>query len=289
MGIKLPNQNISYPLVRLAHAASSSFVHDCPYKKKQGINPARNKPCRKTGIKQQQYELHEHRRLINTYLSYSNMIKGIICDLDGTLVNSIPFFFLHHQELWKTLGIRLTRAFFERYCNGTNPKEFYKTILSHHEGTHRRYSYAMKLHQHMIKQRELRKIRAFPYVKQMLRTLHKSHRIIVASSSPRPYVRTVLKNNGLLTHIDGIVAGNEVKRTKPDPEIFLRARQKLGMKKSDCIIIEDSIHGVMAAKRAGMRVICLLTSNKRKNVSAYATIARTHRQLIPLIERLGKK
>lgn len=76
----------------------------------------------------------------------------------------------------------------------------------------------------------------------------------VASSSRGDVVRTYLEANGILDRFDALVSGELCKRSKPAPDIFLLAAQKLNVCPKDCLVIEDSPNGVRAGRAAGMRV-----------------------------------
>jgi HAD superfamily hydrolase (TIGR01509 family) len=76
--------------------------------------------------------------------------------------------------------------------------------------------------------------------------------LAVASGGQRPEVETSLRNIGILDLFEVIVAGNEVSRGKPDPEILLRCAELLGHPPRDCLVIEDGELGIEAARRAGM-------------------------------------
>lgn len=77
-------------------------------------------------------------------------------------------------------------------------------------------------------------------------------KLAVASSSERPWVEGHLGRLGLLQHFDAIRTREWVERTKPDPALFLRAAEALGIPPNQAIAIEDSLNGVKAAKTAGM-------------------------------------
>jgi HAD superfamily hydrolase (TIGR01509 family) len=79
----------------------------------------------------------------------------------------------------------------------------------------------------------------------------------VASGSPRHQVETVLRGLGIIERFHTIVAGNEVPRTKPAPDVYLRAVAQLGVAPQNCIALEDSATGITAAKLAGMRAIAV--------------------------------
>ncbi|MFW5866092.1 MAG: hypothetical protein ACOCU6_03285, partial [Nanoarchaeota archaeon] len=68
--------------------------------------------------------------------------------------------------------------------------------------------------------------------------------------------------------------------------IFLLARQELGIKKVDCVIVEDAINGVKAARRAKIDCLCMLTSEKRKDIPEYATVVEKHSLLFDVIESI---
>ena len=76
--------------------------------------------------------------------------------------------------------------------------------------------------------------------------------IALASSTRQASVMRMLEHAGLTAYFDAIVCGDMVSRSKPDPEIFLTAAERLGAEPSDCYVIEDSYNGVRAAHAAGM-------------------------------------
>jgi HAD superfamily hydrolase (TIGR01509 family) len=79
----------------------------------------------------------------------------------------------------------------------------------------------------------------------------------VASSSARRLVLATLGRFGLIERFDAIVSGDSVARPKPAPDIFLLAASRLGVGPSECVVLEDSLAGVEAARAAGMRVVAV--------------------------------
>jgi HAD superfamily hydrolase (TIGR01509 family) len=77
----------------------------------------------------------------------------------------------------------------------------------------------------------------------------------VATSSNRTVAADLLRRAGVMRHFDGVQCGDEVRRSKPDPEIFLRAAASLDCIPSTCLVLEDSPRGIRAAHRAGMDAI----------------------------------
>lgn len=77
----------------------------------------------------------------------------------------------------------------------------------------------------------------------------------VVTSTRRPRALQKLESTGLLPHFDDVITGNEVQHSKPAPDIYLLAAQRLGVAPSHCIVLEDSVPGVRAALAAGMTPI----------------------------------
>lgn len=85
--------------------------------------------------------------------------------------------------------------------------------------------------------------------------LEQHYRLAVASSSSKKEVHQHLKDTGILNKFSSIVCGDMVKTSKPDPSIYLQAAKGLGVKPSACYALEDSKNGIIAACRAGCKVI----------------------------------
>ena len=93
--------------------------------------------------------------------------------------------------------------------------------------------------------------------------------LAIASSSTQTWIFMLLHRLDLLSYFDAIATGNEVKRTKPDPALYLLALEKLGIAASNAVALEDSVHGIAAARAAGLRVVAVPNSRTDKmNLSA---------------------
>ncbi len=95
-----------------------------------------------------------------------------------------------------------------------------------------------------------------PGLYELLQALKdKKYRIAVATSTSKEHALHQWEETGVLPYLDGFVCGDEVNKSKPDPEIFVKAAQKLGVQPEECIILEDSFHGIEAAHAAGGTVV----------------------------------
>jgi beta-phosphoglucomutase family hydrolase len=110
-------------------------------------------------------------------------------------------------------------------------------------------------------------IEALPGVKPWLATLESAGiKSAIASSTHRLNIETVLKVIGLTNAFDIIVSAEDVSSGKPDPEVFLKAAERLQMEPSRCVVFEDAHVGVEAAHAAGMAVVAVPTTNARKEL-----------------------
>jgi len=193
------------------------------------------------------------------------MIKGIIFDMDGVLVNSEPLYHEFEYMFFKNLGANVTIDYFDKYvgcslehtingiCNDFNinsiPRESIFKIFS--KGAELIYSDNPKLNlcEGVIDWLEFFKSNNYP--------------MIVASSTYKEKVEISLDRFNLKQYFINYVCGDEVKNSKPDPEIFLKACGELNLKPSECMVIEDSENGIKAAKAAGC--IALGYLNKGEN------------------------
>ena len=115
--------------------------------------------------------------------------------------------------------------------------------------------------------------------------------VAVATSSTRERAEKNLKRLGLWDYFDAVVTGDMVERSKPEPDIFLEAAKRIGARKDECIVCEDSYNGLLAAKASGMRPIFIpdiLAPNEETDKIAYKT-CRDLLEVIDLIKEENKK
>ena len=187
------------------------------------------------------------------------MLKGIIFDMDGTLVDNIPF----HKKAWLTLlgnnGIHMDPETFLGQNNGTIdemirkffgndlPAEKLKELGQEKESLYRNL-YAEAI-------REIDGLSGF------LKTLSRQGiKTGLATMGDPLNIDFILDRLNIRRFFSVITGGHEIQNGKPDPEIFLTTLQKLNEKAEDCLVIEDSISGVISATDAGLKVIGISTT-----------------------------
>lgn len=112
------------------------------------------------------------------------------------------------------------------------------------------------------------RLQALPGVVPLLESLHAAgFRIALGSSTPWSNIRVVLKAIGVEQWFDAIVSGDDVTHGKPHPEVFLKAAEKIGVPPECCVVIEDAMVGIQAAKAAGMGCLAVATTHPREKLS----------------------
>jgi beta-phosphoglucomutase len=183
------------------------------------------------------------------------MIRGVLWDLDGTLVDSADY----HWESWRSAmdaeGLAITHAqFLESF--GQRNDRILRTWLGADADPARIERIADEKEREYRRLARQRGLTPLPGAADWLARLHAGGwRQAIASSAPRANVDVMLAALKLEPFFEAIVSAEDVTKGKPDPQVFLEAAKKLGAEPSRCVVVEDAAAGVEAARRAGMRSI----------------------------------
>lgn len=182
-------------------------------------------------------------------------LKAVLFDMDGIIIDSEPEYFKIEMALVKSLGIQFNEDDQRSYV-GVNPHVMWGRIKKEYnlkQSVDELYSSEAKMIDKYYEYGVLNVIR--PTVKLIKETYQNGCLCAVVSSSERKNIYHVLKRLKMREYFKFVVSNDDVKRCKPMPDIYLLAAKFLHVAPSDCIVIEDSIPGVIAAKAAGMKVI----------------------------------
>ncbi len=185
-------------------------------------------------------------------------IQAVIFDMDGVLIDSEP---LHFEALNRVLGLEghhVTPEENEQFLGWTTERML-RVLGERFDLRHRQEHYLTSYEEAFLEM--LREpVEAAPGALDLLDELRRMDvPVAVASSSRRSWIQATLGALGMADRFTVVASGDEVTRSKPDPEIFLLAARRLGVPPGACAVIEDSPNGVMAGRRAGMRVIGVRT------------------------------
>ncbi len=183
------------------------------------------------------------------------MIEAVIFDMDGVLIDSEPLHFEVDEMVLKHLQIDNGKHYLERFVGYTNPA-MWKIIKEEYQ-LEQSIEGLIEL-QMRIKLDYLEKSNyvAIDGVLELLNKIQaKKIPLAIASSSPRIFIEAVIDKIQIARYFTTWISGEEVPESKPAPDVFLGAAAMLNVQPENCIVIEDSKSGTIAAKSAGMKCI----------------------------------
>lgn len=194
------------------------------------------------------------------------MFKAVIFDLDGVIVDTTRAHYLSWRDSFAEFGIKLTEDQYKRNMSGRKAWENAKRVLGEK-------AYQKNLQKVIVKKTIIffqffnQRVKLVQGVVEFLSELKRNIiPIALATSARREVLDFIFQKLSLRDYFDAIVTGYDVIQEKPHPEIFLKAASKIGAKPSDCVVFEDSHSGVEAAKRAGMKVVLIMTSHTQNEI-----------------------
>ncbi len=185
------------------------------------------------------------------------MVKACIFDLDGVIVDTAVYHFKAWKRLANHLGFDFTEEENEK-LKGVSRVRSLQLILEWGgvEKTTKEQSKLADLknswYVEMIK--EMKPDEILPGAEEFLLMVRNAG-LKTALGSASKNSRTILEKVGLIELFDSIIDGNNVSASKPDPEVFLKGAESLGLNPADCVVFEDAIAGVEAALAGGMKVV----------------------------------
>ena len=184
------------------------------------------------------------------------MHRAVIFDMDGVLVDSEPLHYESEKNVLSSIGLAFPRDIHKKFIGYSNEYKFWRDLLNE-------LGVSSNIEDLMNKKMDyfrnnLYKISLIKPAYNLLKKLStKGIQLALASSSSRELINEVLNKFDLFKYFSEIVSGDDVEHGKPAPDIFLKAADKLGMPPCDCIVIEDSLNGILAGHAAGMIVIAV--------------------------------
>ena len=182
------------------------------------------------------------------------MLKGIIFDLDGVICSTDEY----HYRAWKRLADSMDIPF-DREINhqlrGVSRMESLEIILERYEGPPLTQDRKEELasEKNRIYRESLRGMTPGDLSVEVKETLwvlrSRGYKLAIGSSSKNTPL--ILEKLGLRDFFDAVSDGNSITRSKPDPEVFLKAAEKLGLPPSECLVVEDALSGIEAGHRGG--------------------------------------
>jgi len=192
--------------------------------------------------------------------------QAFIWDMDGVIVDSGEPHFQSWQEAFAKRGVSYTRELFHEFF-GTRDDLIIKKMLGDVSAEDIREIEDWK----EARYRELvnGNVRVFPGVMPLLKVMKSGgFKVGLGTSAPLENVHAIAADIGLDEYFSAVVHGREVSEGKPSPEIYLTAAERLEVDPANCIVFEDSPHGVEAARQAGMKCVAVTNSHPAEELSA---------------------
>jgi HAD superfamily hydrolase (TIGR01509 family) len=190
--------------------------------------------------------------------------NGVIFDFDGVLADSEPYHYLAYNEI------------FEKYGHSLNKSEYWVEWTSKGQGIAgeiKRHNLDLPIDPIKLREQKFEvysqycqngDIKLFPEAIKVARKLKANLPVAIASGSWKHDIRAILKNSGAEYLFDNILGKESAIKEKPHPDIFINAAKSLHCHASQCMVIEDALKGLIAAKAANMACIIILNQLNQK-------------------------
>lgn len=179
------------------------------------------------------------------------MIKAVIFDMDGLMIDSEPFHYEAFNEIFKKFGKELPQEDNNTYFVGISDDDAAPKMIE-------KYNLPIEpkdlvREKQVVFQELIKNITPQPGLMELLNTLQeKGYKKAIASSTALDDIEIIISALGITRYLDGYFSAQQVLHGKPAPDLFLYAAEKLGVQPKECVVLEDAPAGITAAKAAGM-------------------------------------
>lgn len=201
-------------------------------------------------------------------------VRAVVFDMDGVLTDSEPLICEAAVAMFRELGWQVLPADFQPFI-GTGENRYLGGVAEKH-GCLLDIPTAKKRTYEIYLDLAPTRLRSFPGATELVRGCRREGlKVAVASSADPIKIEANLKIIGLpWDYWDGVVSGEDVVHKKPAPDLFLAAAKQLGLTSDQCVVVEDAVNGIQAAKAAGMRCIAVAHTFPANQLKAADVVCR---------------
>ncbi|WP_147677451.1 HAD family hydrolase [Algibacter pacificus] len=181
------------------------------------------------------------------------MLKAVIFDMDGVIINSEPLHHAAYHNMFSDVGVQVSSELYESYT-GQSTLNVCKQVKDHFnlDETPETLVAIKRKHYEYIFEND----KDFDLIDGVLDLIKNYHAngltLVLASSASMPSIERIFKRFDLNKYFKAKLSGADLKASKPHPEIFIKAAEASGFKPSECMVIEDSTNGICAANDANI-------------------------------------
>ena len=209
-----------------------------------------------------------------------NKTRAVIWDMDGVIADTAPYHFKAWQEVFRKRGVTITEDDFKRNFGQRNDR-ITRIVLGKDISPDEIERVATEKEE-SFRNRAKNNLKPLPGAVELIKSLREYGFLqALGSSAPPENVRLITRELKIESLFQVIVSGREVKEGKPSPLGFLLAAEKLGVEPKDCIVIEDAIAGVAAARKAGMHCLAVTNTNPRASLKGADLIVDSLKEVTP--------
>lgn len=193
-------------------------------------------------------------------------LKAALFDLDGTMLDNNEVHYKAWKKYLKDSGMDISDEDFKKNISGRTNQDavehIYNKKMSGEEAS-KYYLEKERIYREMY-EKDIAPIKGLP---EFLKDLHE-HRIVmaIATSGIQVNIDFMFEHLPIKQYFKKIISSKDIAKGKPDPEIFLKTAEVLGVLPGDCVVFEDSTAGVKSGKAAGMKVVALTTTHSSEEL-----------------------
>ena len=197
-----------------------------------------------------------------------NMIKGLIFDMDGTLIQNMPYHMKAFNILAERLGYQMLQPVTNKFY-GRHNDEIFRAIAPQWVIDKYGLQYLSDEKEAIYRELYAGNVRLTDGLEELIADARsKGVKCYIGSAGPRVNLELIWNGAELDGKIDGYICGDDVVNFKPHPEIFLKSCEGMGLSPEDCVVFEDAISGIKAGWAAGCKVVALSTTATAETLAA---------------------